>query len=172
MGADCDVQLPERVRLRDVADVLAALAGLPMERMAIGDECSWAAHVPGVSYITHDDVPELVYITFSDPGVKETRMISFHYENDAHEPPGRQVSFKSTARNIALAVGLVNFFGGTVDFNDCDDSTKIDYVARIPDIIRASDDPVWTLFQERKMAVKPVTTYDISRYKSVAGYRD
>jgi hypothetical protein len=55
-----------------------------------------------------------------------------------------------------VAVGLVRFFGGEVDFNDCDQS-DCDFAWPLQPDITACDDEAWEAFQQRKMAVKPAS---------------
>jgi hypothetical protein len=65
----------------------------------------------------------------------------------------------------------VDFFGGKVDYNDCD-SKGIDYRKRErPNSENCpSDGKAWDDFQRRIAAVKPLTDKDFKRAARAAGY--
>ena len=168
MGVDCNVFLPDRVRLRDVANVLGALAGLEVIKRPLDDH-SWYADAQGITYRTYPEVPEMVTIEFEEP-TGERRSIYYHFESvGPGESTCRTVSMRSRARNIAYGVALVDFFGGSVDFDDCDD-TRENHMAYPPLDIRAEDGELWQSLQSRMLAVQPVSDDTIAKYAHVAAY--
>lgn len=70
---------------------------------------------------------------------------------------------------IAIGKGLVEFFGGTLDYNDCDDS-DVDFKRAARKDIHAEGNEEWYSLQERKLAVKPLTKADLEATRKVASY--
>jgi len=179
MGIDCTFTIPAPAQLRDVADVLAALLGCPVERRPLGDGSTYA-HVAGVTfqqYGTPDGDPDRPVVAYA-PSLPSCvsieiatpdgpRSFLYHYEWDAMG--NRGIMPRATAANIALCVAACDFFGGSVDFNDCDDVGE-DYRQPVREDIHASDGQPWQAFQDRKLAVQPLTPSDIARFSPVAAY--
>ena len=168
MGVDCRITLPDKVRIRDVADVIGMLLGQKWELAPLDSHGSKHLKVEGVS-VRNSSVDACADIFVGD------RRFFYHFEwsggsfgnRDIH--CGRGLILRSTAENIALAVALVQFFGGFVDFQDCDESDCDFAWPEQPDI-RPNDGEAWERFQQRMAAVRPLTKADIAKYKSVAAY--
>lgn len=148
MGINTFVKLPDNVRLEDVAKVIGIAVGYKPETIASRNNpaVSWT-EVNGVEIKT-TSVPSMVNIVFGG------RHCSYFFE---HESGGRLVYTKSTSFWIAVSKRLVDFFGGEVDFNDCDES-DVDYKkkANSSKINRPSDGKAWYDFQARLLKVKPI----------------
>lgn len=169
MGANCSLTIPAPARIRDVATVMAGLLGCPITKLSMGAN-AYSAHVDGITFRPYDNMPECVSIVTPMPiRPWNTHDVLYHYEWDEFGNHG--IMLRSRPINIALCVALCDFFGGRVDFNDCDDS-DCDYQKPAFDDIRASDGKPWDAFQDRILSVKPITNADISRYRDVAAYKD
>ena len=77
----------------------------------------------------------------------------------------------STAFWVAAARRLVEFFGGYVDYNDCDCSERDYVVPDRPDIQHAEDGEQWEHFQARKLAVTPLSKEEIEKAAEYSSYR-
>lgn len=182
MGDSCIYIVPAPARLRDVADVIAMMLGNPAElRRLAGFSESTYAYVEGIRYIQvgtamdknntygiryEPEMPEWVFIQIKAyDGIK---VFNYDYEWDAMGNHG--ILLSSTPGNIALCVGLCDFFGGVVDFNNNDDITD-DYRQPVREDIHAQDGQPWQSFQNRKLSVKPLTSSDIAKYRSVFNYK-
>jgi hypothetical protein len=154
------------VRVKDVATVLGAAAGLPVvKRQFTGGRDGWAAEVEGVTVET-TSVPHMLHLDFKAPQGQTLvdgmawHYCSFHYEYERSD--GRLLMPRSNAFWVAIGKRLVDFFGGTVDYNDCDD-VEVDY--QRPKKSRKLNAPTsgaeWTAFQERLLAVKPLSAKEL-----------
>ena len=76
----------------------------------------------------------------------------------------------STPAKIALCKGICKFFGGWVDYNDCDNS-KVDFRARVGKYISATNGEEWYKLQERILAIKPLTEQDLEEAYDKAGWK-
>ena len=168
MGVDCKITLPDKVRIHDVADVIGMLLGQKWELVPLDNHGSKHLKVEGVS-VKNSSVD-----TCADIFVGERRFF-YHFEWSGGSFEGRDTYCgrglmpSATAENIALGVALVQFFGGIVDFNDCDESDCDFAWPEQPDI-RPNDGEAWERFQQRMASVRPLTKTDIAKYKPVAAY--
>lgn len=176
MGCDCRVYLPDNARLRDIQDVMGALLGFKKEKNELSSG-SWAAKIEGVKIENGGSVPEMLILTGKVPDgpAKVARgdngegfMAFWHWEGT---PGFHQLSVKSTSFWITVGKKLVDFFGGYVDFNDCDNKEK-DYKKKVKTKNENSpeDGKPWEKFQERIMAVKPITTAEFNANLKHAAY--
>lgn len=175
MGVNVSVKFPSGVRMSDVATVAAILLGSEKEWDKNG---RWINPVPGVQRES-TSVPEMAYIklpvkAYNNPVADEIRksdgdlyFLSYHYESGKHGETS--IIPKCTAAKIALCVGLVKFFGGTVDFNDCD-SVNINMRKTPRKPIAPSDGKPWVNFQKAMDTIKPLTEKDAERVKKWAAY--
>lgn len=148
MGVNIHCRLPSHTRVRDVALVIGAVVGMPIVREETDLVMAPDARVETTS------VPEMVYITFED------RHAAYFFEDEDHD--GRLFYPRSTPFWCAVAHRLVEFFGGEVDYNDCDDSS-CDFKAKAN---RRSTTEV----MREVLTIKPLTRDEIATFKQVAGY--
>jgi hypothetical protein len=84
---------------------------------------------------------------------------------------GRLMMPPSTPFWIAVGKGLCKFFGGRIDYNDCD-STDWDRVYRRP---RKNNSPgdgeEWNDFQQAMFDLKPVSVKEMKEANAVAAYQ-
>ncbi len=146
MGANTYIKLPANVRVRDIATVIAVAVGFSAELEGRGTYI--VARAPGVK-INSTISPSDYTLEFDD------RHCYFHYEADDFD--GRLLSPRSTAFWVAVGKRLVDFFGGTMIYNDCGDQ---DNNYHVPDKDRATNAPTdgmaWRDFQKRLVMVLPI----------------
>lgn len=165
MGSSCDVYLPPATRVEDVAEVIGILAGNKPRKDSIGND-GWAVMVPSVR-VTVTSIPTMVEITFQD-SQRENRIATYHFE--AGDNGERLLSTGSTPWWCAVAKRLIDFFGGTVTYNDCG-STENDYTQPTRPDIHATDDAPWQAFQQRIFDVTPLTKKEIKVMEKIAGHK-
>lgn len=161
MGTDCKIKLPTDVRVRDVAKVIAASLGCPTSTEPGG---RWT-EVEGYEVRGIDTMPERCRIVVKWGTID--RYFLYHFEPEFE---GRLIMPSCTAANIALGVRLIQFFGGRLDMNDCDD-IEVDLEVERP---RATNNPQggkeWDDFQADLLALKPLTQKEVGKWKSRAAY--
>ena len=79
---------------------------------------------------------------------------------------------RSTAFWLAVMHRVVDFFGGTIDYQDCDD-IEVDYTVPAKSLQEnsPSDGEEWYVFQNRILEIKPITEKEWRSYDSRAAYR-
>lgn len=140
------IKLPGNVRVADVASVLGRLLGCEGRRSPLGGG-SWAADVAGVSVRGIETMPECARILIEARGE-----YLFHFE----DPRGRRLLRidADTREGRALAVALVEFFGGVLE----DDHGETLHRAEPGSAERnhPEDGAPWDAFQARILEVQPV----------------
>lgn len=185
MGVDTKILLPAAARIQDVADVMGALAGFPMEKRYFAhirengrDSAGWSAgHPYGSSYVRLTPIHNMVQCAYIHLDSSELGRVMvdgerehqcmYHFEAGCNGE--RLLMPRSTDFWIAIGKGLVEFFGGTVDYNDCDDS-DVDFARPAQKDIHAEDGAEWYSMQARKLVVKPLTQVDLDAARKVASY--
>lgn len=167
MGVDCRLSLPGNVRVRDVASVLGILFGLPFALEPLNGD-GVVCRVRGANVTGHAEIPEMARIDLKAENGDPVGGFYYHFEN----PGGRRVlSGRARANVIAAFVKTADFFGGSVDFTDCDDEDA-DHTAtdRSDEENHPEDGAAWDSFQRRMADLKPLTAKEIRAYASVAAY--
>lgn len=163
MGVDVCLTLSVGSRLHDVANAIGILAGLPVT------SDSGFYQLRGVTTRTTPipEAPEIVILGRLIDG-ESAHSVMFHYENAGGCP---QMIPPSTAFWIAVCRRLVDFFGGSLDYQDCD-SVSVNYRKPCP---RKRNDPSdgkpWHAFQAALYSLKPLTTADLDKAKKWAAYK-
>ncbi|KKN89755.1 hypothetical protein LCGC14_0236010 [marine sediment metagenome] len=170
MGVSTHITLPAQVRVGDVAKVIGACVGLKKKWHDLGRGHK-SVDVVGIK-VLNTSVHSMVRIVWQN-GKGNSHLKSgdlyYHFET-GDERSGRLLSCSSWAPWIALGRRLVDFFGGSIDYNDCD-STDIDYQQRWKICLcLADDDEEWDDLQERIMKVKPITEAEILAADRDASY--
>jgi hypothetical protein len=166
MGVGTYAILPEHVRLTDVADVVAIRAGLPFERQAFESGEGTTVWVHGVNVRGHAEVPAMATIELRGPMVdgEHAHTCTFHFENDYGAGGRLLVSQAATPFWQAVLRGVVDVFGGTVDYEDTD-NIQVDYGS--PGLYNvlwnANDGDAWEAKMDAVAAVKPLTKDDLAR---------
>lgn len=180
MSVDCNIALPGRVEVDDVANVIGVLAGLPVRLEPLGED-SIVSRVDGVKIET-SDVHGMVQITLSGELAdgEHTHFVYYHFEGTfgrstyggrryQHEGV-RSLSPRSTPFWVAIAKRLVDFFGGWVDYDDCDDC-DLDYSLPERPNISPHDGKPWEQFHRNVAALKPITKQDMKAAAEWASYK-
>lgn len=177
MGVNTKIRLPHDVQVGDVARVAGILAGLPYEMYDYIEygkvKCRWVK-VPLASVTTCNGTPTMCNVVLNAPTIdgEDSHHSYYHFEDTdvRSSREGRLFSPSSTPFWIAVGVGLAKFFGGTVDFNDCDEvRTNVSF----PKPRRKNnpqDGKEWTKYQREMFAVRPLELRDLRRYQKKAGY--
>lgn len=185
MSVDCKIELPALAGIDDVCTVMGILAGLPFVREELttpqktgtfagyDTDPYWFVKVPGATINTKYSPNGTAQIHLEGPMVdgEEMHHVLYFYEHVSRERTSmRMIMPKSTAFWIAIGKGLVNFFGGVIDYNDCDES-YVDYAVE-EQYIFCDGDPneKWQEWQERIASVTPLTMADLIETNKHASY--
>lgn len=161
MGVNTKISLPPNVRLRDVAMVIAALDGVELKKRTLdAQKGSYAARSEKVWMETVATIPECAYIYWINANNVQRRVM-YHFEWES-KPGWHGLLPNQSDWWIAAGKRLVNFFGGEVDFNDCDDEC-CDYQQPIePDNLNhPTDDKPWHDLQDRLLRIQPLTEEEV-----------
>jgi hypothetical protein len=179
MGVNARITLPAAARLRDVADVMGALAGHVMTKQPFSQKSDgWSAGRPrGAKGIRIEPCKAMVewVLIFLDntadvqlPDGQCSHYVMYHFEGGKNGE--RLMLPPSTEFWIAIGKGLVDFFGGSIDYNDCDD-VAVDYEQTAREDIHAETDDGWYSLQNRKLAVCALTQSDLKYCRDLAACR-
>ena len=174
MGVDLNIFLPSTARHDHVATVLGLALGRRLVRTSIGP-CGADRHEATVT-----DAEGVEIKTTCVPGMIEFRipmplllpndgliMPRYHFESKGGE---RYLVMSSSPIRLAAARKVVQFFGGRLVANDCDDKVTLKCPRRPG--LDASDGKPWQRLQDAMAKVTPVTEKDIAWGRKFAGYKD
>lgn len=178
MGVDTRIYLPYQVRLRDAADVVGKLLGLPSELKPLQFSDNGAKHVcvDGVSttsygegYGLHECAKIVLHGCTVGPWTDPEFMWYFEPDRGVFGLAMR-IMPHSTPHVIAMAEGLVNFFGGAIQYQD--HTNHGDYFVESPDdfVLAPQNGDAWEAMQIRIHELKPVEVTE--RHWSLAAYND
>ena len=164
MGVDTRIQLKPQTQLRNVADVIGVLLGCIPRLEPLGGTNSKSCRVAGVKVAssTVETCADILIV----PEHGETRNILYHFES---EDGCRGLLLRCYAENIALGVRLVEFFGGSIDYNDSDES-DCDFTAKGLPFASADAGQSWDQLQEAIHSLRPLTYSEVVGYKKHATY--
>ena len=170
MGANCVIHLPGDVRVDDVAEVCGILAGLPFEWTESG-KAKWVT-VPGASVKTSSSTPEMVTVLLEGKLIDGTDHHFAHYFFEDMDRGTTDKVFHPTSNPFWCAVGkgLVDFFGGKADWNDCDKGSFNYRKAKPRKTNAPSKDEPWDEFQLAVSKIKPLTKKDLKAAEKVSAY--
>lgn len=167
MGVNAILLLPPDTPVRHVAHAIGALCGLPKSKMDLSCNEAWAIRTD-VSVRSNDAVPECVDIVIPPNDIIGPCSLLFHYE---FKQGRRGIMPRSRASAIALCDKLAQFFGGAVDFNDCDD--HMDRFYERP-MYRLANDPEdgepWQRMHQALYDLEKIAEEEIQSFESVAAY--
>lgn len=169
MGVDCTLSLPPAARVRDVATVVGRLVGLPAVKEQLTD--AWYCKVPGVTVTNTDSQPDCAWIKWDDaPFEPPGGWLLYQFEGHGGS---HVILLRSWAHWIALFRAVADFFGGTVEYQDCD-CHGADYTAcaRPLDEVAPEDGQPWGRFQARLYGLKPLTAAQVAECDQWAAYQD
>jgi hypothetical protein len=181
MGVDAYIYLPKDVRVHDVAKVAGILAGIKPEwehsdSMHSFNDAKWAevhkADAKGIECL-----PSCADIRFE---AKKGELLvdgefshfcMFHYEISGRYSNYVLLSPRSTAFWIGIGIGLCKFFGGAMDFNDCDSGGINRRFPRQRKNNSPEDGKSWNDFQKAIMNVKALSKKDLEKAEKLASYK-
>lgn len=166
MGVACRIRLSPKVQIEDVATVISILLGNPKTKRELSEQCTTCE-------VEHHIIPSGIgseCATIAIPAGTGLRQFLYHFEFDSGETGARGIMPTSTAANIALGVELVKFFGGDVDFNDCDE-IDVDFSHQEAPDLNKNDDANFISMEKRFFALKPLTGKQIKQYEKIAAYK-
>ena len=175
MGVDTYIYLPKDVRVHEVAEVMGILAGLK-PKWAGANGSIWA-EVKGASVKGIEIIPGAANIYLeADKGKKfidgeREHFCMYHYEVGGHYSNYVLLSPRSTALWIAIGIGLCKFFGGGIDYNDCDAGGINRRFPRKRKNNSPDDGKAWDLFQKEIMSIKPLSDKDLEKAEELASYK-
>ncbi len=175
MGVDCEIRLPQNVKVGNVAKVIGASLGCPVRCSNFHDNSGvltfWSAEVENIEIQGTTPRYAMVNIIIRQKTVDgEINQAIFYY----FEPPfdGRLLSQRSTALWLAVGHRLVDFFGGEIDyqyFGEMEPDYSVPHKTREEN--SAEDDDTWDNLQERFLAIKPITEEEWRSYDQKAAYK-
>jgi hypothetical protein len=176
MGVDCRIFLPPAARVRDVADVMGALAGLvPQKRLLSGSD-GYYVKVEGVE-IKSSHTPSMVTINLT--AAPHLRLVGgeafldccYFFESlDDDSQPCRYMIPSSTAFWLAVGHGLIEFFGGALCYSDADGQINERVSAKPATFLHAEDGDDWQVLQDAKLSVAAITEDDLWKYAPLSAY--
>ena len=167
MGVDTVVLLPAHVRVQDVTDVIGKLLGHSSKLRDSG-----SVDVAQVNVENIEGLPDCVYLRgYHGKGDQRRPTFTFTYPFESDD--GRRIIMRrSRAENIALFRRLVDFFGGSVDYQDCD-AEDADYSVECPiDESAPTDGDAWYAFQKRIHVMTPLSEEEVAACEEFAAYHD
>jgi hypothetical protein len=167
MGVDARITFMPDVRVKDAAMVMGVLAGLTPERYSLGRDDAVFVKVPGVT-VKPTMIPEMAEISLAGRMVdgEADHTAYWHFES----ADGTSLCApRSTPFWIAVAHGLVDFFGGSIDYQDCDGGGA-DIRRDSPFFNHPTDGAAWDEFQLRILNLAPLTRQDLYDAMPVAAY--
>lgn len=163
MGCDSHLFLPPTVKQDDFIKVFAAMLGGEADKMHFGEGTShsgWAARIEHrlVAQSTHSTDYNVITGRVGDSSV----YLNWHWcaGGEYGFPAHHLVSCSSRDYRFPVLKALADFFGGYVDYNDCD-SVLVDHIGRQNNLKfrhDATDDDGWYQKQEVILAVTKVQT--------------
>ena len=174
MGVDTKLTLPGNVRVQDVAKVMGVLAGLKPEQYSIAGSKGVFVRVDGATVgTTHSAYMAEIELSAPDGHTlidgERSHSVLYFFEDEG----GRRLLMpKSTPFWIAVCRGLADFFGGMVDYNDCDDRSvnyRVKFKSNTENQPR-TDEP-WDEFHLRILNLTPLTKDDLVEMSEFASYQ-
>ena len=173
MGIDTNIYLAPNVRAKDVSQLIGVLVGAKhngpsigpvLERDERGQSKDVFFKVDGVKVEPcHSTLPTCAYVTIQhlNEAAAEVRgctAIQWMYHFECNRKGMRLMMPRMCNSSIVIGRRLVDFFGGEVDYNDCD-AVKVDYSQPWKsDAENCPEDgeEYWNLYR-RMAAEKPIT---------------
>lgn len=177
MGVDCCIYLPSDARLRDIATVMGIASGaVPEKHILDNTDGAWSCHIPKEAVeIQAPDCEILVmcpnlFIRIPTPDGEKNHHVMFHSEASGTHGLYNLLMPRSTPFWIAMGLKLVKFFGGWIDYNDCDSEGKDVEFKKPREWNDPEDNKEWADFQQDLMEVTPLTRKDLEDVRHLASY--
>lgn len=129
MSVDCKLYLPVDVSARDLEEAIAILLGAKATYQKFNGHDFYTTEVEGqpraeackyVEGVSNFKLPGKDIMPLRPSGFDPT----FHYIARRGRTVYNLLKMSSSPTRVALAIRLAKFFGGIVDYNDCDENGK------------------------------------------------
>lgn len=180
MGVNINAILPPHVTVSNVSKVIGAAAGLKTTLDAAHD--SIFAEVEGLT-VRDTGVVGMCAIEMETPDEfvdgEKNHFVHYHFEMSDGPIPSdygcvpqfwgcKLLLPKSTPFWCAVMYKVVNFFGGWILYQDCDDE-PLTFFPFQENINPVNGEP-WKDMQRRIHAIEPITEKDLEEFQKVAAY--
>jgi len=150
MGCDSQLYLPPTTGLRDFTDVLAILLGAEVEEEVLCMGSSYASVDHDLEWRSMAGIPTMCGLNIGG---------WWHWEGESDTILGARLFSCSTQEHRKpVLIALADFFGGILDFNDCD-AIETDHIGTLRDKayrLDANDGAGWDALQAAILAVRPI----------------
>jgi hypothetical protein len=172
MGVNCTVELSPKATWEYVGMVASKLLGAKATKEPIGT--SFYAIIEGFNggSFKPTSFPQYIYILVSgdvaNPAAKliqDSDGLPYHMWYGLES---RWFNPKATAAKIALAKGIVKFFGGKITYND---STDKEEIFKAPSYIGAADGFPWQRLHQEIIDLPPLSIRNINECEKWAAYK-
>lgn len=161
MGATTKVKLPASASVYQVATAIGILHGCALTQGEHG------VRVNGVE-VKPATIPTCSYIVVPYRSGKFTYLFHHEFERDG----SRGLILSIAAFNYIMARRLVQLFGGSVDYNDCDSRDSNYRAKENPLLKRLDNDVAWRKFQKQLRALKPISREEIAKENERKEFRE
>lgn len=163
MGVNTVIRLPDNVQVRDVAIAIGILAGKEPQKVVFdAKEKAWYTKVKEVSIQGIKDRPGCAWLIVE--GLDRIQEL-YHFEGN----PGRLLMPHYSGFWTAMGKRLVDLFGGTVDYNDCD-NIRVDYSVPEQSCQMATvQEKRWYDLEQVLYDLSPITEEEIKACEELGG---
>jgi hypothetical protein len=183
MGVDTRLTLPPAAEISDVAKAIALLLGKTKAWVSINHsnrtqhglaeptEHGWV-ETEGITYSVNNHQPNCATMNIAEIPELYGDGWLFFYHFEFGNGGNRGMLGGSRAVRIALHRRIVDIFGGTVDYQDCD-SKDVDYNRKSPAWLgKSNDDKAFHAKQLALWNIKPIAKDEIDACEKFAAYKN
>lgn len=175
MGVDCKILLPGNVRLRDACKVIGVLVG---HKRVMTEEKF--LDVNGVTAKKYEIYSLVECASINIAGISGEALkwrfdkaaeaeVMYHFEPS--QGNGRLLMPRSTAFWIAIGVGLVKFFGGSINYSDYKSELDLVVEAKSNDENCPENGEPWHDLQKRIFELRALVRADFVKAEEHAAYK-
>lgn len=167
MGVDTQIYLPAYAGVDEITRAIGILVGLPKEQKHLDNSKMYYVNVPDIECQNNPSVVGLVDIKFKSPLFGDHQVL-LHLDLTGIHAGEKLLMPRATSFWIALGTRLIQFFGGSLDYNDCDViETNLIIRKRAVDF---DNDNQWWKFQQALWNLNPMTMAEVDEMKKHASY--
>jgi hypothetical protein len=181
MSCNCIIKLPNDTRISDLLKVLGILNGLESHKENFQSGNGYSCRVDKVSYGYAQNEHKKEYLVYSEPTFEPEFFIIRLSNEITLDGEWHELHCLLSAENITkgyihlsgganeywkkIGTALIKFFGGTIDYNDCDSKS----INKRYDKPRKSNCPndgkAWDNFEDELLALKPLEKFKGEQYE-------
>lgn len=174
MGCDCNIYLPLNVRPKDIVNVIGILCGKEKKWEYSAFKTAKWIKVEGIKWVGNEAIPEMTSLIVASPLSEvvtpyRESINAYHFWMCEEDRRGKfqQISVRSCNFWNVVGIKLVNFFGGEIDFNDCDE-VEVNYSRRAKpnDVNGYESEEDFNKFQNRLFKLQPLTADDFTKFNN------